>query len=138
MAKYVVTSPSVTLNGTALSSNIAEATLTLNAAEVDVTNAGSGGYREVVGGLKSGELALTLHRDTAAGSVDATIVPLIGSLATAVVKPAGTATSATNNAFTAVVLVTSYTPVAGAIGDLATATITWPLSGSWTIGTSGA
>jgi hypothetical protein len=136
MAKYVVTAPNVTLNGTALTSNIAEATLTLSAAEVDVTNAGSNGYREVTGGLKSGELSLTLHRDTAAGSVDATIVPLIGSLATAVVKPNGGTTSATNNAFTAVVLVTGYTPVAGAIGDLAVATITWPVSGGWTIGTA--
>lgn len=135
MAKYVVTQPSVTLNGTALTSNVAEATLTLSAAEVDVTNAGSAGYREVIGGLKSGELSLTLHRDTAAGSVDATIVPLIGSLATAVVKPNGTATSATNNSFTAVVLVTGYTPVAGSIGDLATATVTYPLSGAWSIGT---
>jgi hypothetical protein len=136
MPKYVVTAPTVTLNGTALTSNIAEATLTLNAAEVDVTNAGSNGFREVVGGLKSGELSLTLHRDTAVGSVDAVVVPLIGSLATAVVRPNGGTTSSTNNAFTAVVLVTSYTPVAGAIGDLATATITWPISGAWTIGTA--
>lgn len=136
MAKYVVTTPVVTLNGTALTGNIAEATLTLNAAEVDVTNAGSGGYREVTGGLKSGELSLTLHRDAAAGSIDQTIVGLIGSLATAVVKPNGTATSTSNNAFTAVVLVTGYTPVAGAIGDLATATITWPISGAWSIATA--
>lgn len=136
MAKYVVTNPSVTLNGTALTSNIAEATLTLNAAEVDVTNAGSNGYKEVVGGLKSGELSLTIHRDAAAGSIDQTIVGLIGSLATAVVKPAGTATSSSNNAFTAVVLVTGYTPVAGAIGDLAVATVTYPISGAWTIATA--
>lgn len=135
MAKYVVTTPSVTLNGTALTTNIAEATLTLSAAEVDVTNAGSGGYREVTGGLKSGELSLTIQRDAASGSVDQTITALIGSLATAVVKPNGTAASTANNAFTAVVLVTGYTPVAGAIGDLAVATVTWPLSGSWSIGT---
>lgn len=136
MAKYVVTSPSVTLNGTALTANIAEATLTLSAAEVDVTNAGSNGYKEVVGGLKSGELSLTIHRDAAAGSIDQTIVGLIGSLATAVVKPNGTATSTSNNAFTAVVLVNGYTPVAGAIGDLAVATVTFPISGAWSIGTA--
>lgn len=136
MAKYVVTQPSVTLNGTALTGNIAEATLTLNAAEVDVTNASSGGYREVTGGLKSGELSLSIQRDSAVGSIDQTIVGLIGSLATAVVKPNGTATSTSNNAYTATVLVTNYSPVSGAIGDLAVATITWPISGAWSIGTA--
>lgn len=136
MAKYVVTQPNVTLNGTALTTNIAEATLTLSSAEVDVTNAGSNGFREVVGGLKSGELSLTIQRDSAAGSVDQTITALIGSLATAVVKPNGGTTGTSNNAFTAVVLVTNYTPVAGAIGDLAVATVTWPISGGWTIGTA--
>ena len=68
----------------------------------------------------------------AAGEINTVLNPLVGTLATVVINPNGTATSSTNPAWTATVLVNSVSPVAGAVGDLATFSVTYPTSGSVT------
>lgn len=135
MAKYVVTATNVTLNGTNISDSVAQATLELTAADVDVTDFGSGGFTEVVGGLKSGTVSLDFHQDYAAGAIASLLNPLLGSLATVTLKPNGTATSATNPAWTATVLVNSISPITGAVGDLATFSVSYPTSGPVTSAT---
>lgn len=131
MAKYVVTGNKVTINGVDLSSSVARAEIVINSADVDATDFGSGGYTELVGGLKSGSVSIDFHQDYAAASVEATVYPLIGSLATAVIIAGnGTAASSTTPAYTATVLVNSWNPVAGAVGDLSTVSVTWPTSGA--------
>ena len=130
MAKYVVTGNKVSINGVDLSSSIARAEIAMNVADVDATDFASGGYTELVGGLKSGSVSIDFHQDYAAASVDATIFPLIGSIATAVIIAGnGTAASSTTPAYTATVLVNGWNPVAGAVGDLSTVSVTWPTSG---------
>ena len=131
MAKYVVTGNKVTINGVDLSSSIARAEIAMTVADVDATDFASGGYTELVGGLKSGSVSIDFHQDYAAASVDATIFPLIGSIATAVIIAGnGTAASSTTPAYTATVLVNGWNPVAGAVGDLSTVSVTWPTSGA--------
>lgn len=131
MAKYVVTGNKVTINGTDLSSSIARAELAINVADVDVTDFGSAGYTELIGGLKSGTVSIDFHQDYAAGSVEATIFPLLGTIATAVIISGnGTAASSTTPAYTATVLVNNWNPVSGAVGDLSTVSVTWPTSGA--------
>ena len=135
MAKYVVTATNVTLNGTDISNSVAQATLELTAADVDVTDFGSGGYTEVVGGLKSGTVSLDFHQDYASGALASLLNPLLGSIATVTLKPNGTATSATNPVWTATVLVNSISPITGAVGDLATFSVSYPTSGPVTSAT---
>jgi hypothetical protein len=136
MAKYVVTATNVTLNGTAISDSVASATLELTAADVDVTDFGSGGFTEVVGGLKSGTVSLDFHSDYGVGAISTLLNPLLGSIATVVMKPNGSVTSASNPAWTATVLVNSITPISGAVGDLATFSVSYPTSGSVTSATA--
>ena len=136
MAKYVVTATNVTLNGTAISDSVASATLELTAADVDVTDFGSGGYTEVVGGLKSGTVSLDFHQDYGVGAISNLLNPLLGSIATVTMKPNGSVTSASNPMWTATVLVNSITPVSGAVGDLATFSVSYPTSGSVTSATA--
>jgi hypothetical protein len=136
MAKYVVTGTNVTLNGSNISSACASATLELTAAEVDVTDFGSNGFTKVIGGLKSGTVSLDFHNDYGIGGINTLLNPLLGSLATVVINPNGTATSPTNPAFTALVLVNSISPVAGAVGDLATFSVSFPTSGEVTSATA--
>lgn len=131
MAKFVVTSSKVSINGVDLSSSVARAELAMNVADVDATDFASGGYTELVGGLKSGSISIDFHQDYAAASVDATIFPLIGTIATAVIISGnGTVASSTTPAYTATVLVNGWNPVAGAVGDLSTVSVTWPTSGA--------
>jgi hypothetical protein len=135
MAKYVVTATNVTINGTNVSDSVAQASLELTAADVDVTDFGSGGYTEVIGGLKSGTVSLDFHQDYGAGAIASILNPLLGSIATVTLKPNGTATSSTNPVWTATVLVNSISPVSGAVGDLATFSVSYPTSGSVTSAT---
>jgi hypothetical protein len=131
LAKYVVTGNKVTINGTDLSSSIARAELSINVADVDTTDFGSNGYTELIGGLKSGSVSIDFHQDYASASVEATIFPLLGSIATAVIIAGnGTAASSTTPAYTATVLVNNWNPVSGAVGDLSTVSVTWPTSGA--------
>jgi hypothetical protein len=137
LAKYVVTGNKVTINGTNLSDSIARAELVINVADVDTTDFGSNGYTELIGGLKSGTVSIDFHQDYASASVEATIFPLLGSIATAVIIAGnGTAASSTTPAYTATVLVNNWSPVAGAVGDLSTVSVSWPTSGAITKATA--
>lgn len=137
MSKFVVTTTAVTLNGVDLSSSCARAELVINAAEVDVTDFGSGGFTEIIGGLKSGTVSLDFHSDFGAGGVSNLFTPLVGTLGTVtLVAGNGTAASATTPEFTATVLINSFTPVAGAVGDLSTFSVSLPTSGAITFATA--
>lgn len=131
MPKFVATGTKVTLNGTDISSSCARAELVINAAEVDVTDFGSAGWTEVIGGLKSGQVSLDFHSDFGVGAVSTLFAPLVGSLGTVtIVAGNGTAASATTPLYTATVLINSFSPIAGAVGDLSTFSVTLPTTGA--------
>lgn len=131
MAKFIATGTKVTLNGSDLSSSCARAELVINAAEVSTTDFGSAGWTEVIGGLKSGQVSLDFHADFGAGAVSRLFQDLVGTIGTVVLIAAnGTAASQTTPAYTATVLVNSFTPVAGAVGDLSTFSVTFPTTGA--------
>ena len=137
MAKYVVTGTQVTLNGDDLSSNCARAELVISAAEVDTTDFGSGGFTEVIGGLKSGQVSLDFHSDFGSGAVSATFQDLVGTIGTVtLIAGNGTAAGAETPLYTAEVLINSFTPVSGAVGDLSTFSVTFPTTGEITYATA--
>lgn len=136
MAKYVVTGTYVTLNGSDISSSCARAELVINAAEVDTTDFGSQGWTEIIGGLKSGSVTLDFHNDFGVGGISTLLADLVGTIGTVTVNPVGSAASATNPTYTAPVMISSFTPVAGAVGDLATFSVTFPTSGAVTYATA--
>ena len=136
MAKYVVTGTDVTLNGSDISANTARAELVINAAEVDTTDFGSGGFTELIGGLKSGQVTLDFHNDFGSGAVSDLLKDLVGTIGTVTIDPTGAGAGANNPVYTAEVLINSFTPVSGAVGDLATFSVTFPTTGSVTFATS--
>lgn len=129
MAKLVLTDANITLNSTDISANVAAVTVNSTSAEVETTAFGQGAVTRV-GGLKDNSVTLSLHNDYSA--IEGLIYPLIGSTTTIVVKPNGTAVGSANPSYTATVLVTEWTPVNGAVGELNTADVTWPISGTIT------
>lgn len=137
MAKFVVTGTQVQLNGTDISSSCARAELVINAAEVETTDFGSGGWTEVIGGLKSGTVSLDFHSDFGSGAVSSLFQNLVGTVGTVTLIAAnGTAASATTPRYTATVLVNSFTPVSGAVGDLSTFSVSFPTTGAVSYGTA--
>ena len=130
MPKFIATGTKVTLNGNDFSSSCARAELVINAAEVTTTDFGSNGWTEVIGGLKSGQVSLDFHSDYGAGAVSRIFQPLVGTIGTVVLIAAnGTAASQSTPAYTATVLINSFTPVSGAVGDLSTFSVTFPTTG---------
>jgi hypothetical protein len=130
MARIVLTNAYITINGVVLSDHIASVTLTTNTDVVETTAFGSTA-RTRISGLFDNSVALEFHQDYAASSVEATIYPLVGAAPTAVVvKPNGATTSATNPAYSFNALVSEWTPLNGAVGELATASVTWTIDGA--------
>jgi hypothetical protein len=129
LAKFVATDYNITINGDNFSSSLAAATLDVTADEQEVTAFGST-YRSRIGGLKDASLSLDFHQDFGAASVDATLFPLLGSIATVVISPTSGALSATNPSYTGEFLVTQYQPFASSVGDLATLSVSWPVAGT--------
>ena len=135
MAKLVLTNATVSLNASDISSSVAAITLSTSAAEVPTTNFGSGGAVTRVAGLIDNSVTLSMHNDY--NAIDGLIFPLIGSTAvTMVIKSSTAAVSTANPSYTFSVLCTEWTPVNGAVGELNTADVTWPISGPITKATA--
>ncbi len=134
MAKLVLTNANISFNGTDISSNVASCTLNTTAAEVATTSFGSTAVTRV-SGLVDNSVTFAIHNDY--NAIDGLFFPLVGSTAvTCIVKPNGTAVSTANPSYTFSVLVTEWTPVNGAVGELNTADVTFPISGAITKATS--
>ena len=129
MAKFAATDFNVLINGTNFSTSLNSVELTLSADDLETTAFG-GEWRTRIAGLKSGSITLNFMQDFGAASVDATLYPLFGSNATVVIKPTSATVSSTNPAYTAVSLVTAYSPYSSSVGDIATLSVTWPTTGT--------
>lgn len=137
MAKQIILNPVIVVNGGTVSTSAAKVTLTQNADEVDTTAFGGDGWRTSIGGLKSGSISIDWHQDYTAGALDATFNPLLGGTVSFEIRPASTASAGTSNPkYTGTMLVTEYSPVDSAVGDLATFSTTWPTVGAVTRGTA--
>ena len=135
MAKFVATDYKVTINGSNLSTSLASVELPIEIDEQETTAFGSE-WRTRIAGLKSGSITLEFHQDFAAGAIDSVLWPLLGTNATVVVVPTSGTVTASNPSYTGTFLVTQYTPYASTVGDLATLSVSWPLSGALTRATA--
>ena len=136
MAKQVATNVVVKIGGVDLSAYVSSVSLSSSADAVETTSFASGGARERTGGLKDNSLTVSFMQDFAASTVEPTIYPLIGGTASFEVLANGTSATSTNPKYTGTLLVTEWTPVAGAVGELLTADVTWPITGAITKATA--
>ena len=137
MAKFYAQDYKITVGTAVLSSSLASVTLDITADEVETTAFGSS-YRTRIGGLKDASVSFDFHQDFGAGSVDALLFPLMGSTVAVKIAPTSGTITATNPEYQFTALVTQYQPFAGAVGDLATLSVTWPVSGEVTRATAAA
>lgn len=135
MAKFVATDYKVTINGGTVSSSLASVELPIEIDEQETTAFGSE-WRTRIAGLKSGSITLEFHQDFAAGALDSILWPLLGTNATVVVIPTSGTVTSSNPSYTGSFLVTQYTPYASTVGDLATVSVSWPLTGALTRATA--
>ena len=131
MSVYALTGQVVTVNAVDYSDHLKSATLTVDAAQLDTTDFASAGWTEVIGGLKSGTLALEFMDDVAANDVDEELWALLGTVVTFTVKATNAAISTGNPEYQGSVLITGHS-LGGAVGDLAMKSLSFPTSGAIT------
>jgi hypothetical protein len=131
MARIVLTDAKVTINSVNLSDHIASVSLSITNDVVETSAFSSTAAKTRVAGLQDNSVTLEFHQDYASSNVEATIYPLLGSTTTIVVSPTSTV-SATSPSYSFTALVSEWTPLNGGVGELATASVTWPVSGAIT------
>jgi len=130
MARIVLTDAKIVIGGVNLSDHITQVTLSTSEDVVDTSAFAGGAARTRVAGLADNSVTLEFQQDFASASVEATIYPLLGTLTTVVVTPtSATGGTATNPSYTFSALVSEWQPLSGAVGELATVSVTWPVSG---------
>jgi hypothetical protein len=136
MPKMVLLAEFVSINGTDLSAYAKKAELTAKVEEKEVTTYGSQGWKELLGGLKSGELALDLFQDVAAAALDSIMWPLLGTVVPFEVRLTNSAVSTNNPKYTGNILINGWNPIQGSVGDEASVGVSYPTSGAVTRGTT--
>jgi hypothetical protein len=114
----------VTLNSVVLSDHVTSATINRIFEELEVTAMGDSS-RKYTKGLETSTIALDFLSDTAASNVNATLQAAWGTTVALTLKQTSAAVSATNPLFSTTVLVNNTTDINGAVGDIASQSITF-------------
>jgi|688.fasta_scaffold884528_1 predicted secreted protein len=95
----------------------------------------TGAARTRVAGLADNSITIEFNNDYADNSLEelingtTTTNGTVGLVVAMQVKPTSGATSASNPKYNFNVLVAEWQPLSGAVGELSTASVTWPISG---------
>ena len=137
MAVFLNNLVGVKVNSVDLSDLVQSVTLNRSFEELDVTAMGDSG-RKAVKGLEASSVTIDFLNDTAATKTLATLQAAWGTNVTVVLlQTKGTAVSATNPLYTMTCLVNNTTDINGAVGDIGTQSVTWNVSGTVAVTTTG-
>lgn len=128
MAVLVLTSTYLSLNASDLSAYAKKIELTVDSEQLDATDFASGGWKESVGGLKSGTVSFDANDDVAAAALDAIMWPLLGTVVAFEVRMTSAVVGTSNPKWTGSVLITGHN-VGGDVGALAQKSYSLPTSG---------
>jgi hypothetical protein len=137
MAVFLNNGVGVKVNSVDLSDHVNNVSLNRNFDQLEVTSMGDSGHR-FIKGLEASSITLDFLNDTATGSVLQTLQAAWGTNVTVVLlQNKGTAVSATNPLYTMTCLINGTTDINGATGDLAMQSLTFDVSGTIAVTTSG-
>ena len=135
MAIYLSNTVQVTLNSVALTDHVTSATINRAFDELEVTAMGDTAHK-FVKGLEASTITLDFLSDTAAANVNATLQAAWGTTVALTLKQTSAVTSATNPLYSTTILVNNTTDINGAVGDIATQSITFTCNSPIIITTS--
>lgn len=131
MAKLVFKDCFISINSVDHSASVSKAELKIEAEDQDATTFGSGGWKEVLQGLKSGTLSVTFKADYSAGAADELLWTLFNA-GTAVpfeIRPTSAAVGTSNPKYTGNLVPKSIKSL-GQVGDVAEIEIEFPTTGA--------
>jgi hypothetical protein len=136
MPKMVLLAEYVSIAGNDLSTYANKAELAVEVEEKDVTTYGSLGWKEVLGGLKSGTMALEFKQDFAATKLDSIMWPLLGTVVAFEVRSDQAAVGTVEPEVHRHRADQGVEPVTGSVGDEASVSVSYPTSGAVTRATA--
>jgi hypothetical protein len=137
MAVFLSNNVGVKVNSVDLSDHVTSVTINRSFDELEVTAMGDSGHK-FVKGLEASSITIDFLNDTASANVLATLQAAWGTNVPIVLLQAkGTVVSATNPLYTATCLVNNTTDINGAVGDMSTQSITFTVSGTIAVATTG-
>jgi hypothetical protein len=137
MAVFMSNNVGVKVNSVDLSDHVTAVTLNRSFDELEVTAMGDNGHK-FVKGLEASSVTLDFLNDTASANVLATLQAAWGTNVTVVLlQTKGTVVSATNPLYTMTCLINNTTDINGAVGDLSTQSLTFNVSGTIAVATTG-
>ena len=134
MATFLGNGVQLTVNSVDLSTYVSSVTISQEFDQLEVTAMGDTGHKYIAG-LENSSISIDFNADFASSKVNQTINGatagngLVGTTTTITIKPAAGATSASNPLYTATCLVSQWPQVYN-VGELATISVTWPVSGA--------
>lgn len=106
--------------------------------ENEVTTYGDEGHKTYVGGLQGGTIALDFKNDYAPGAIDDIMSSLVSREPVSMSwKPFNAAVSSANKLHSGKILLNSWQPISGNVGEQPTVSKTYSKSGRWTVTTTG-
>ena len=140
MARLVLTDAYVVLASTDISQYVTSVTLSSTLDVVETTSMGSTS-RTRVAGLRDNQVVLEFNQDFASGALETLIYPSdattkIGTAVAMEVRPTSAAVGPTNPKYTFSALITEWQSLSGSVGELASVSVSWPVSGAITKATS--
>lgn len=135
MTAMVLTAAYLNLTGPGtVHSYMSKIEVTAEIEEKDVTVFTSLGWKEVTGGLKSGNISCTFKNDYTDSALDDDLwtVFIAGVPIAYEARATQSAVGPNNPKYSGNVLVKSVQPIMGSVGDVAEQSVTWPTSGAIT------
>lgn len=136
MPRLVITDANVLFDNTDISQYITSISLSTSYDVIDTTGLSTtGAARTRLAGLADNSITIEFNNDYADEALEEKINGTnttngkVGLVVTMVVKPTSAATSASNPKYTFNALVSEWQALSGAVGELSTASVTWPISG---------
>ena len=129
MPKKVLLDAQLTIDSFDCTQWTAKIELEDNFEDKDTTTFASGGAKEVLGGLESGEVSVTFKNDYAVSALDATMWAKRRSVVTFTARADADAVSTSNPQYSGSILINKWVPISGSVGDVAEVDVSFPLSG---------
>jgi len=134
MARIVLTDANVLFASNDISQYVTSVSLSTSVDVIETTGLGNTA-RTRVGGLFDNSITIEFNQDFADNALEELIngtslaTTTVGTAQPMQVKPSSGATSASNPKYTFNALVAEWQPLSASVGELATVSVTWPISG---------
>lgn len=134
MPRLVLTNAYVLFASNDISQYVTSINLSSSVDVIETTGLGSSA-RTRVGGLFDNQLTVEFNQDFADNALEELIngtslaTSTVGTSVAMEIRPVNGAVSASNPKYTFNALIAEWQPLSGAVGELVTASVTWPISG---------